>query len=176
MKSINTFELDKIKKLKVGETVLLSGEIFLARDRVLKKMEDENIFPKFLKDKIIYHSGPTQKNIYGFFSAGPTTSKRMDKFLKFLFENQILGTIGKGERDIDIHKAYGKIYFLAFGGLGSLYGSRIKSLEPVLFKSFKSEAMFKAQIEDFPLIVAIDVYKKRIQKGEKNVNYRIDVR
>lgn len=168
MKFINTFELDKIKELKAGETVLLSGEIFLARDRVLKKMEDEKIFPEFLKDKIIYHSGPTQKNMYGLFSAGPTTSKRMDKFLKFLFENQIIGTIGKGERDIDIHKTYGKIYFLAFGGLGSLYGSKIKSLKPVLFKNFNSEAMFKAEIEDFPLIVAIDVHRKRIQGGEKN--------
>lgn len=167
MKKLNSFAIEELKNLKSGECILLSGEIYVARDRVLKVMEEKNIFPDFLKNSIIYHAGPTEKNENGFFSFGPTTSKRMDRFLKFLFENGVLATIGKGERNIDIHKKYGKIYFLAFGGLGSLYGSKVKCIEPVLFKEFKSEALFKAKIDGFPLIVFIDRNGKTMIKQEK---------
>ncbi len=167
MKDLKSSDIEKIKKLKAGDHLFLSGTIYVARDRVLNEMEKKKIFPSFLKDSIIYHAGPTEKNEKGFLSFGPTTSKRMDRFLPFLFENGVIATIGKGERDVDIHKKYGKIYFLAFGGLGSLYGSKVKSIEPVLFKEFKSEALFRIDIDRFPLIVFIDKSGKTMIKQEK---------
>jgi fumarate hydratase subunit beta len=92
----------------------------------------------------------------------------MDRFLPFLFEKNLFATIGKGERDIDIHKNLGKIYFLAIGGLGSLYGSRIKSMRPVLYKELKSEAVFRMEIENFPVLIGIDSKGKSIFNRRNN--------
>lgn len=164
MKHLNTQSCSDFLKLKAGEVFSLSGTVYTARDRALKKMLEENIFPDFLKDSLIFHAGPTNRNEMGFFSCGPTTSKRMDIYLPFLFEHGLFATIGKGERDIAIHKNFSKIYLLAFGGLGSLYGSKIEFMKPVLFKEFESEAVFKCDIKEFPLIAGIDIKGKSIFK------------
>lgn len=158
----------KLNKMKRGESVLLSGIIYTARDAALKRMYEDNIFPDYLEESIIFHAGPTEKNENGLFSCGPTTAKRMDRFLPFLFEKNLFATIGKGERDIDIHKNLGKIYFLAIGGLGSLYGSRIKSMRPVLYKELKSEALFRMEIENFPVLIGIDSKGKSIFNRRNN--------
>ena len=168
MIKVNTSDFAKMKSLKCGEIVSLSGEVFTARDAALKKIIESGKMSEILKNKIIFHAGPTNKNEKNLFSCGPTTAKRMDKFLPFLFENNLFATIGKGERDIDIHKKFGKIYFAAFGGLGSLYGSRIKKTECVLFKELKSEAIYRMEIIDFPVLVGIDSKGKSIFNRRNN--------
>lgn len=162
MKTIDARDLKKMKSLSAGEIVRIEGTLFTARDSALKRLSAEKKFPEILKDSIIFHAGPTEKNMKGMFSCGPTTSKRMDSFLPMLFKNNVFATIGKGERDIAIHKKSGKMYFTALGGLGSLYGSRIISIEPVLFRELKSEAVYRLEVRDFPVIVAIDGKGKSI--------------
>ena len=162
MKIYNTNQIKEISQLKVNTPFYLSGKIFSARDKALTKLQKEKKIPKFLKNTIIYHAGPTEKNEKGLFSCGPTTSKRMDIFLDYLFENGVFATIGKGERDIKIHKKYKKIYLLAIGGLGALYGSLIKSIKPIMYKELGSEAIYEITIDKFPLIMAIDKYGKSI--------------
>ncbi|PIP14571.1 MAG: fumarate hydratase [bacterium (Candidatus Stahlbacteria) CG23_combo_of_CG06-09_8_20_14_all_34_7] len=176
MTEIKTSDLKKMKYLKCGDLIMLSGTLFTARDLALKRIAEEKNFPEILRNAIIFHAGPTEKNSKNLFSCGPTTAKRMDVFLQFLFENNLFATIGKGERDIDIHRKFGKIYFIAFGGLGSLYGSRIKKMTPILYKELKSEAIYRIEIIDFPVLVGIDSKGKSIFNRRKNDKDRIDVR
>ncbi|MGE3063926.1 MAG: fumarate hydratase C-terminal domain-containing protein [bacterium] len=172
---MKTTDYKEMINLDCGEIIMLSGMIFTARDAALKRIFLEKKFPDVLKNAIIFHAGPTEKNKKGMFSCGPTTAKRMDSFLPMLFKNNIFATIGKGERDIDIHRKFGKIYFSAFGGLGSLYGSRILSMEPVLYKELKSEAVYRLEVNDFPVLVAIDGKGKSIFNRSDNGKDRVDV-
>jgi len=146
-----------INKLSAGEVILLSGTIYSARDAALNLLEKEKVFPKFLNGSIIFHAGPTEVNNKGFLSCGPTTSSRMDRYLEMLFENDVLATVGKGERDILVHKKFRRIYLTAIGGCGAIYGRKITELKSVMYEKLGSESIFKMKIEHFPLIVAIDV-------------------
>jgi len=146
-----------INKLSAGEVILLSGTIYSARDAALNLLEKEKVFPKFLNGSIIYHAGPTEVNSKGFLSCGPTTSSRMDKYLEMLFKNKVEATIGKGERDVVVHKKFRRIYLAAIGGCGAVYGRKITGLKSVMYENLGSEAIFQMTVEHFPLIVAIDI-------------------
>ena len=73
--------------LKSGDSVLISGVIYTARDAAHKKMaeliEQGKPLPLDLKGQIIYYVGPTPAppgRAIG--SAGPTTSGRMDLYTR----------------------------------------------------------------------------------------------
>jgi fumarate hydratase subunit beta len=93
----------EIRKLKVGDTVLLSGIIATGRDEAHKLMIEEK--PDFIRDvlneSVIYHCGPVVKKIEGgkwrFVSAGPTTSAREEPYqADVIGEYHLRGVIGKG--------------------------------------------------------------------------------
>lgn len=74
---------EKVKDLKAGDRVLLTGTIYTARDAAHKRLIDLLIenkpLPINVKDEIIYYVGPSPAKpgmVIG--SAGPTTSYRMD--------------------------------------------------------------------------------------------------
>ena len=48
------------------------------------------------------------------------------------------------------------IYFAAIGGAGALYGNAVKKSECVAFPELLSEAVYRFEIENFPVVVAID--------------------
>lgn len=156
-----------ISSLHAGDSVLLSGEIYTARDCAHKRIaaELENLpFP--IKDKIIYYAGPcpAPKGMASG-SCGPTTSARMNTFAPTLLDHGLGGMIGKGEMSqevIEALKRNKKVYFAAIGGAGALYGKRILSSECIAYPDLLSEAVHKLEVVDFPLIVAIDSYGKTI--------------
>ena len=92
MKKINTPLVKKdIERLKVGDSVLLSGTIYTARDQAHKRLteaiNENKKTPVDLKGRIIYYCGPTpapKGKIIG--SSGPTTSSRMDEFTPMLLK------------------------------------------------------------------------------------------
>lgn len=153
--------LEKVKKIKAGTQIFLSGTIFSMRDKAHKKMVEENFYPLNLKNQIIFYMGPSPtRPRHKSGSCGPTTSARMDKWTPpFIKKTGIIGIIGKGERCLEVKKAMkGKvIYFFAFGGLGALYAKCVKKSEVVLFKDFGCEAVYKLEVENMPLIVAQDI-------------------
>lgn len=156
MKKLNIdTETGKLKELKNGTPLMITGTLHTARDAALKLLEEDG-FPSFLKNSIIYHAGPTNPTKAGEFSCGPTTSSRMDKYLDFLYSNGLAGTIGKGAHEKAPHKKYKTVYLLAIGGCGALYGSCIKDMKPVLYPELGSEAIYRAYVEDFPVIVGVD--------------------
>lgn len=155
---------EKLKDLKAGESVLLSGTIYTARDAAHKRMveliEKGEELPFDVKNQVIYYVGPTPaKEGQPIGSAGPTTSYRMDDYTPQMLEQGLTGMIGKGKRDeavVEAMKKFGAVYFGAIGGSAALIGKRVKSAEIIAYEDLGAEAVRKLQVEDLPVIVVID--------------------
>jgi len=155
---------DRVKDLKAGDEVLLSGVILTARDAAHKRLVEMiargKPVPLNLKDAVIYYAGPTPPRPgRPIGSCGPTTSSRMDEFTPALLALGLTGMIGKGDRSPDVIRAikkHGSVYFLATGGIGALLATKVKSAKEILFKDLGAEAVFKLEVKDFPLLVGID--------------------
>jgi len=152
------------KQLVAGDTVLLNGTIFTARDaahsRLVALIEEGKDLPFDLEGSIIYFVGPTPpKPGDPIGSAGPTTSYRMDSFSPTMLKNGSKGMIGKGGRSQEVKDAcvkYDGIYFGATGGAGALLGKQIKSAEVIAYPELGPEAVRKIMVEDFPVTVVND--------------------
>jgi fumarate hydratase subunit beta len=155
---------EKVKGLKAGDEVLLSGTVFTARDAAHKRFLDlvrkGKRIPLNLKDAVIYYAGPTPappRRAIG--SCGPTTSSRMDEFTPPLLRLGLRGMIGKGARSDEVRRAVkkeGAVYFLATGGIGALLSMKVKLARVVLYKELGPEAVYQLTVKDFPLTVGID--------------------
>jgi fumarate hydratase subunit beta len=152
------------KSLKAGDSVLISGTIYTARDaahkRLIETLERGGELPIPIKDAIIYYVGPTPERpgeIIG--SAGPTTSYRMDVYTPTLIELGMRGMLGKGKRSleaIDAMKEHGAIYFGAIGGAAALLSKCITACEIVCYEDLGAEAIRKLTVKDLPATVVID--------------------
>ena len=155
---------EQARTLKSGDSVLLSGVIYTARDAAHKRLCElvaaGKELPLDVKDSIIYFVGPTPAKpgqVIG--SAGPTTSYRMDAYSPTMIEQGQTGMIGKGKRSpevIEAMKKHGAVYFGAIGGCGALLSKCIKKAEVVAYEDLGAEAIRRLEVEDFPAIVIID--------------------
>lgn len=155
---------EQAKQLRAGDTCLITGVIYTGRDAAHKRLyelvQKGASIPFDLKDSVIYYVGPTPAKpgqVIG--SAGPTTSYRMDAYSPSMIALGQTGMIGKGircEAVIDAMKEHGAVYFGAIGGCGALLSSCIKSCELVAYEDLGTEAIYRLQVEDFPVIVVID--------------------
>ena len=163
LKEIHTNDIEEIRKLKSGEEILLTGEVYTARDAAHEKLKkyfiETGTIPINLKNKIIFYAGPCPPNeneIIG--PIGPTTSTRMDKYCEFMYENGVIATIGKGERSpiaISETKKYNAKYLTAQGGIACVLASCIKNAETIAYEELGTEAIRKLTIEKLPLKVEI---------------------
>lgn len=152
------------KTLCAGDSVLLSGTVYTARDAAHKKIcaliDNGEKIPFELDGAVIYYAGPTpapEGRPIG--SCGPTTSSRMDGFAPKLIDLGVAATIGKGNRSnevVEAMKRNGAIYLCAIGGAGAIAAKAIKEVEIIAFPELGCEAVRRMRIEDFPLIVGID--------------------
>ena len=157
---------EKVKLLKSGDSVYLSGVIYTARDAAHKRLTElisnDQPLPFDLSNSIIYYVGPTPSKpgqIIG--SAGPTTSYRMDSYAVTLMEHGVKGMIGKGKRCEKVMRAIIKnsaLYFAAIGGAGALLSSCIKKCDTIAFDDLGPEAIYRLEVEDFPVTVIADSY------------------
>jgi len=157
---------EDIRKLKVGDEVLISGKILTARDHAHKKLVEiikkEEKLPVDLKGALIYYTGPSptpEGKIVG--SIGPTTSKRMDRLTIPLLKFGLKATMGKGERSdeiVNLFKEYKVVYFITYGGCGAYLSQFVKEIKVLCFEELGPEAIYQLYIEDFPAIVGIDIY------------------
>jgi len=175
MKRITTpLTREQIKGIKAGDEVLLSGSIYTARDQAHKKLCDllaqGRKLPFDLKGQVIYYCGPAETpkgRVIG--SCGPTTSGRMDAFTPPLLENGLSAMIGKGGRSEQVRRSIKKhraIYFLAFAGCAALISRYVKSVRLVAFPGLGAEAVRELEVEDLPLIAAIDSRGGDVFSGE----------
>ncbi|MBQ8682136.1 MAG: Fe-S-containing hydro-lyase [Selenomonadales bacterium] len=155
---------DQSRKLKAGDSVLITGKIYSARDAAHKAMTEAlargEKLPIDWTNKIVYYLGPTPAkpgNPIG--SAGPTTSGRMDAYTPTMLDQGIKGMIGKGTRKpevIEAMKKNGTVYFVAVGGAAALISKCIKKYTVLAYPELGPEAVAELEVEDFPAIVAID--------------------
>ncbi|MCX5696300.1 MAG: FumA C-terminus/TtdB family hydratase beta subunit [Candidatus Omnitrophica bacterium] len=171
MKKINTpLSENDILNLRAGDEILLSGEIYTARDqahrRVVDAIKKGSRLPFALKNAVIYYCGPAKTpkgKIIG--SCGPTTSSRMDAFTPLLLSKGLKGMIGKGARSKEVRSAIKKnkaIYLLAPAGCGALISKYVKSAKPIAYQDLGPERITKLEVKDFPLIVGIDAKGRSI--------------
>lgn len=152
------------QQLTAGDTCLLTGEIYTARDaahaRLVAAIKKGQSLPLDLQDALIYYVGPCRpQRGKAIGAAGPTTSGRMDSFTPTLLKQGLAGTIGKGKRSADVKAAmrqFGAVYFAATGGAGALLARSIVASELLLYPDLGAEAVYRLRVQDFPLLVAID--------------------
>lgn len=155
---------EDLAPLRAGDTVLLSGTVYTARDAAHQRMMElldrgENLpFP--VVGSALYYVGPTPERpgeVIG--SAGPTTSGRMDAYSPRLLDLGQAIMIGKGARNQAVKDAVvrnGAVYLAALGGAGALMAASVKELEIICWEDLGCEAVRKLEVENFPLTVILD--------------------
>ena len=155
---------EQSRKLKAGDSVLITGTIYSARDAAHKAMTEAlargEKLPIDWHDQIVYYLGPSPaKPGDPIGSAGPTTSGRMDAYTPTMLDQGIKGMIGKGSRKpevVESMKKNGTTYFAAVGGAAALIAKSIKKYEVIAYPELGPEALAALTVEDFPAIVVID--------------------
>ena len=155
---------EQSRKLKAGDSVLITGIIYSARDAAHKAMTEAlargEKLPIDWHDQIVYYLGPSPaKPGDPIGSAGPTTSGRMDAYTPTMLDQGIKGMIGKGSRKpevVESMKKNGTTYFAAVGGAAALIAKSIKKYEVIAYPELGPEALAALTVEDFPAIVVID--------------------
>lgn len=157
------FDKAELATLKAGDRVLLNGYIYTARDAGHKRMYEAILsggeLPISLKGQGIYYVGACFDKAGKPISAGPTTAMRMDKYAPLLYDKGVAASIGKGDRAREVYDAIvrnGAVYLCAVGGAGAVYADCIKSVELVAYPDLGTESMYRFEVKDFPLIVAVD--------------------
>ena len=158
------FDRETARTLKSGDSVLLSGVIYTARDAAHKRLCElvaaGKELPLDMQGATIYYVGPTPaKEGQPIGSAGPTTSYRMDAYSPTLIAQGETGMIGKGKRGPEVvaaMKEHGAVYFGAIGGCGALLSKCVKKAEVIAYEDLGAEALRRLEIEDLPVTVIID--------------------
>ena len=155
---------DKVKELKIGDMLYLTGDIYTARDAAHARMDEclnnGEELPFDIRGQIIYYMGPSPARpgrVTG--SAGPTTASRMDKYAPRLLDMGQMGMIGKGKRTDEVKAAVvrnGAVYLAAIGGAGALLSKCIERSEIIAYEDLGTEAIRKLTVKDFPVIVVLD--------------------
>ena len=167
------FTEEKIRSLKVGDMVEITGLVLTGRDAVHKWLHEGNEPPVSLKDSIIYHCGPVvlkKKGKWTVTAAGPTTSSREEPYQAGIIEKHGLrGVIGKGgmggKTRIACQK-FGCVYFHAVGGAAQVLAECITEVQDVhLLEKFGSpEAIWELKVDKFPVVVTIDAHGNSLHK------------
>ncbi len=152
------------RALRAGDSVLLTGVLYTARDaahkRLVALMDAGEPLPFDPEGQTIYYVGPAPASPgHAVGSAGPTTSYRMDAYAPRLLDAGLLGMIGKGRRNcavIQSMKKNGAVYLGAVGGAAALISRRIEHSEVVAFEDLGAEAIHRFTVKDFPALVLID--------------------
>ena len=160
-----------IRSLNAGDIVCLSGTILTGRDAAHKRLcallDENRELPVDLDGQIIYFVGPCPAppgRVIG--SAGPTTSGRMDAYSpRLIKECRLRGMIGKCDRNQAVKDAmqeYGAVYFAATGGAGALIAKSIVNAEVIAFDDLGPEAIYRLEVKELPLVIAIDSHGKTL--------------
>jgi len=154
---------EDVRSLKVGDVVILNGEMHTGRDALHKHLMDHDA-PIDLNGGVIYHCGPVMlKDDEGWHvkAAGPTTSIREEPYqgdiLKKFGLRAVIGKGGMGPKTLAALQEHGAVYLNAVGGAAQYYAECIKNVNGVDFMVFGiPEAMWHLQVEGFAAIVTMD--------------------
>ncbi len=160
------------RKLKAGDQLLLTGVMYTARDaaheQLIADQGQGKPLPMEMTNIAIYYVGPAPARpgeVIG--SCGPTTSGRMDPYAPILMKWGQTAMIGKGERSqevVDAMKKYGAVYLTAIGGAGALLSKKVKAMTLIAYEELGPEAIYRLEVEDFPVTVTIDTQGRNLYK------------
>ena len=183
------FTEEKVRALKVGDEVLISGKIFTGRDAVHKYLHEGGELPPGLdvSNGIIYHCGPVvmkEGDSWKVTAAGPTTSIREEPYQADIIRKYaIRGVIGKGgmaDKTLAACKEHGCVYLHAIGGAAQVLAENIKKVQNVHFleKFGSPEAIWELDVEDFPAVVTMDshgnsLHKEVLAQSQANLASRV---
>ena len=165
------FDEKKIRSLKAGDSVSISGIVHTGRDKFHKFFADGGKIPVDFRDGALYHCGPVCVKAgdgWRVVSAGPTTSVRENPYEPaFIASSGVRVIIGKGGMDaatLAAMKRCGCVYVQAVGGAGALYAASVKRVAGVdLLDEFgAAEACWHFEVEGFRGVVAMDAHGRSL--------------
>lgn len=156
---------EMMRQLKVGDVVLIRGEMFTGRDAVHAYLM-KNPPPVDLNGAVLYHCGPVmlkQGEEWFVKAAGPTTSSREEPYQADVLRNYgvkaVIGKGGMGKKTLAGLKECGAVYLHGVGGAAQFYARTVKKVLGVhLFDFGVPEAMWHLKVEDFMAIVTMDAH------------------
>ncbi|UCH42832.1 MAG: Fe-S-containing hydro-lyase [Dehalococcoidales bacterium] len=171
---------ETLEELRSGDSVLLTGVIYVGRDaahkRMVEALDSGKPLPFDIRGQIIYYMGPSPPRpgqVIG--SAGPTTSGRMDAYAPRLMAEGLKGMIGKGVRSPAVKEAmkkYRAVYLGTIGGAGALISQSIRKSEVVAYEELGAEAVRRLEVSDFPATVVNDIHGGDLYQ-EGKARYRV---
>lgn len=176
------FTAEQVSPLRTGQSVLVSGIVYTARDRLHKYLFEGGKCPVDLRNGALYHCGPVVVRKDGHWvvrAAGPTTSLREEPYLPRIIKDHglrlIIGKGSMGKVTEDACAGEGCVYLHAIGGAAQMLADRVAAVRNVYFgREFGlTEAMWELELKEFPAIVAIDTrgnsLLRRVQNGSRRV-------
>jgi fumarate hydratase class I len=177
--------VDDIRRLKIGDSVLLNGVMFTGRDAAHKYMVDNfirgtcpaaekplyDLLKTGLAGGVIYHCGPVVRKRpdgkYEFVAAGPTTSIREEPYeadvIAHFGVRGIIGKGGMGDKTLAACREHGAVYLHAIGGAATLIAESVKEVEDVHKLDFGvPEAFWQIRVEKFPCVVTMDSHGRSL--------------
>jgi tartrate/fumarate subfamily iron-sulfur-dependent hydro-lyase beta chain len=168
---------EKIRKLRVGDVIYLTGTLMTARDRAHKRiklfLDKKKKLPFSFYGLPLYHCGPLVRKVnnkWVLLAAGPTTSKRMELYEEVLIKNLgvklIIGKGGMGEKTRVAMKEYGIAYGAFTGGAAVLAANKIIEIKDVKWLELGlPDAVWIFKVKLFgPIIISMDSYGKSLYK------------
>jgi fumarate hydratase class I len=160
-----------VRKLKVGDVVVLDGVVFTGRDAVHKYLHDGGEL-EVIRDGVIYHCGPVvlkEGGEYRVLAAGPTTSIREEPYqadiIKKFALKAVIGKGGMGAKTQQACKDFGCVYLHAIGGAAQIYAQCVQRVRSVRLEQFGSpEAVWELEVRNFPAVVTIDAHGNNLQQ------------
>ncbi len=156
---------EAVRALRVGDVVLIQGEIYTGRDNVHAYLM-KNPPPVDLKGAILYHCGPVmlkQGDGWVTKAAGPTTSSREEPYQGEVIRRYglrgVIGKGGMGAKTLAALKENGAVYLHGIGGAAQFYARAIEKVLGVHLLEFGiPEAMWHLKVKDFLAIVTMDAH------------------
>jgi fumarate hydratase class I len=162
---------ERIRSLKVGDMVMISGRAYTGRDAVHAYLMKHEA-PVDLRGGVLYHCGPVvtkQDGSWKVTAAGPTTSIREEPYQADIIRRYglraVVGKGGMGAKTLAALKDHGAVYLNAIGGAAQFYARCIERADDVSLMEFGTpEAMWHLWLRDFPAIVTMDAHGNSLHK------------
>ena len=170
------FTEEKVRALKLGDEVAITGTVFTGRDAVHKYLHDGGRLPPGvnLKNGILYHCGPVvikdSQGNWKCVAAGPTTSIREEPYqwqvIRDLGLRGVIGKGGMGDKTLEACKQYGCVYLHAVGGAAQVLAECIKRVRNVyMMEQFGApEAIWEFDVENFFAVVTMDSHGNSLHR------------
>lgn len=166
---------EQVRALKVGDVVLVSGDLYTGRDAVHAYLM-KNPPPVDLRGAVLYHCGPVmlqQNGQWAVKAAGPTTSIREEPYEAGIIRNYgiraVIGKGGMGAKTLAALRECGAVYLNAIGGAAQYYARTMEKVLGVHLMEFGiPEAMWHIRVKDFAAIVTMDAHGNSLHADVEN--------